>query len=44
MKLLDIMPDSWKPILEEELQKPYIGELEAFLSQEFEEQTIYPLQ
>ena len=44
MKLLDIMPDSWKPILEEELQKPYIGELEAFLSQEFEEQTIYPPQ
>ncbi|WP_313893289.1 uracil-DNA glycosylase [Psychrobacillus sp.] len=33
---------SWKEVLAEELEKPYIAELRQFLDEEYENQTVYP--
>ncbi len=42
MPLFDALPDSWRSALEDELQKPYIAKLEAFLEEERTGQTVYP--
>ena len=42
MKLKEKMPENWAKILSEEFEKPYFEELEGFVLQEYETQTIYP--
>ena len=42
MSIFDALPESWKPALEGELQKPYIAKLEAFLEGERSSQTVFP--
>ncbi|MEM9541091.1 MAG: uracil-DNA glycosylase [Cyanobacteria bacterium P01_E01_bin.42] len=42
MKLLQKMPANWSEILFEEFDRPYFTELETFILQEYETQTIYP--
>ena len=36
------LPNDWKQLLEEEIKQPYFFELEAFLEDEYQKQTIYP--
>lgn len=36
------LPASWRPILAEELEKPYYRELHAFIARERREHTVYP--
>lgn len=36
------IPDSWRPILDEEVQQPYYLQLQEFLQQERQKYTIYP--
>lgn len=38
----EYLPESWRNILSEELEKPYFEDLESFLEKEYAEQKIYP--
>jgi uracil-DNA glycosylase len=40
--LFDRIPESWRAILADELQKPYIANLEAFVAEERTQHTIFP--
>ncbi len=40
--IFDTFPASWRDILSNELEKPYITELEQFLANEYKNHTIYP--
>jgi uracil-DNA glycosylase len=42
--LFDTLPQDWKTALADELSKPYLPTLEAFVAQERLEQTIFPAQ
>jgi uracil-DNA glycosylase len=42
MNLRDLLPESWRPILAEEFNKPYMSTLQTFLDDEYANQTIYP--
>lgn len=43
MNLTDMVPESWRGPLADELAKPYIAELGTFLEQEYASETIYPI-
>ncbi|MFN8671773.1 MAG: uracil-DNA glycosylase [Candidatus Sericytochromatia bacterium] len=38
----ELIPDNWKNILKDEINKPYFDKLNAFLNEEFRANTIYP--
>jgi uracil-DNA glycosylase len=40
--MFDDLPESWKTVLADELEKPYVTELAAFVTQERNERTVYP--
>src|SRR5215213_7831517 len=40
--MLPEIPESWRPLLSEELDKPYFKELQRFLAAEQKSHTIYP--
>jgi len=42
MDLKALLPEDWRDALAAEFDKPYFADLEAFLAEEFETQTIYP--
>jgi uracil-DNA glycosylase len=42
MDLIALVPDDWRDILVDELEKPYIGKLAQFLDQEMADNTVYP--
>jgi len=42
MNLRDLLPESWRPILAEEFEKPYMVDLQNFLDAEYANQTVYP--
>lgn len=44
MKLQEMVPASWREKLSTELSKPYIGQLESYLSTEYANETVYPPQ
>jgi uracil-DNA glycosylase len=44
MEIAALLPDDWRAAMAEELQQPYIAELEAFLDEEYARYTVYPPQ
>ncbi len=36
------LPESWQAVLADEFQKPYFKQLEAFVDQERQTQTVFP--
>jgi len=44
LQLQSQLPPSWFPVLGQEFSKPYMKKLEAFLADEYENQTVYPPQ
>ena len=40
--LFERLNNDWAPLLEEEMKKPYFQQLEAFLTEEYQEYAIYP--
>lgn len=40
--IFDLLPQNWRTLLYDELQKPYIKELEQFLLDEYKNHTVYP--
>ncbi len=42
MKLTDAIPDDWKELLKTEIESEWFGELQEFLDEEWQNETIYP--
>ncbi|MCK4983200.1 MAG: uracil-DNA glycosylase [Victivallaceae bacterium] len=42
MKLTDAIPDDWKELLKTELESDWFGELQSFLDEEWQNETVYP--
>ncbi|MFT5684542.1 MAG: uracil-DNA glycosylase [Myxococcota bacterium] len=42
MNLRNMLPESWRDILAEEFDKPYMADLQKFLDDEYASQTVYP--
>ena len=42
MNLRDLLPESWRPHLAAEFDKPYMADLQKFLDDEYANQTVYP--
>ena len=42
MNLKSLLPESWRPHLAAEFDKPYMADLEKFLTDEYASQTVYP--
>lgn len=42
MKLTDAIPDDWKKLLKTELESECFGELQEFLDEEWQNETVYP--
>ncbi len=42
MKLIDAIPDDWKELLKTELESEWFGELQSFLDEEWQNETVYP--
>ncbi len=42
MKLTDTIPDDWKELLKTEIESDWFGELQSFLDEEWQNETVYP--
>ena len=42
MSLQEMLPAGWREVLKDEFDKPYWGKLEAFVEEEWANQTVYP--
>jgi uracil-DNA glycosylase len=42
MKLTDAIPDDWKKLLKTEIESDWFGELQNFLDEEWQNETVYP--
>lgn len=42
MKLTDAIPDDWKELLEDEIESEWFADLQSFLDEEWQNETVYP--
>lgn len=42
MKLIDAIPDDWKELLKTEIESEWFGDLQSFLDEEWQNETVYP--
>ena len=42
MKLIDAIPDDWKELLKAEIESEWFAELQEFLNEEWQNETVYP--
>ena len=42
LALSDLLPRDWREALADEFEKPYFGELEKFLTKEYQEKEVFP--
>ena len=42
MKLSNAIPDEWKKLLKTEIESEWFGELQNFLDEEWQNETVYP--